>query len=484
MPCCIHYYGKNFKVFFIKSDQTLKQYFGGDIQKFSEKLPGFKWGKYKGEKHLPSYNYLGPGTRLDIRLDENNIPKPGEEPINEIDQLAYIHDLAYKNSSNIQDRHKADLEMTNGLKQLQNLSIPQRLIRLMIIKLFRAKIKLGGGERPTQRTAKAQAIDALYKQPVLKQEPKPKGRVHGSFKETSKPKSRVGDHPKVSTQTSDVKTKYELDKMVKLANELHKPFRKPEQLRKINFRSKDNIWNADLVMMPVEDGYKYILTAMDGWTRHSWVIPLKHKDGLTVSKAFEEIMKKSRRRPNKLWVDQGYEFYNQHLFKLFRFKKEHILEKDENGEYKNQIYSVFNASKNPVIERFNRTLTNKLWKQFTVQGNQKWLKILQPTVSKYNNTIHSTIGTTPALASKDPSLVKIQLEPPAKSKPKFKVNDRVRIFKWKDRFEKGYRGYWTKEIFRVTKVKNTTPVMYEIQDLNNEDIKGSFYQSELQKTYF
>ena len=172
------------------------------------------------------------------------------------------------------------------------------------------------------------------------------------------------------------------------------------------------------------------------------------------------------------------------MYKLFKFKKENILEKDSNGEYKNQIYSVFNASKNPVIERFNRTLTNKLWKQFTAQGNQKWLHILQPTVSKYNNSIHSTIRTTPALASNDPSLVKIQLEPPAKSKPKFKASDRVRIFKWKDRFEKGYRGYWSNEIFKIKEALGTNPITYEIQDLDGEMIRGSFYSNELQKTWF
>ena len=186
MPC-IHYYGRNFKVPCIKSDQTLKLYFGGDIQKFSEKLPGFVWAKYPKEKHLPSYNYLGPGTRLDIRLNENNIPKPGEEPINQIDRLAYMHDLAYQSSSNIQDRHKADLDMINGLKQLQNLSIPQRLIRTLIIRLFRAKIKLGQGAR----AAKTHAIENLYKQPI---DPKP---VQGSFKEASKPKTCVS---KPSTQ--------------------------------------------------------------------------------------------------------------------------------------------------------------------------------------------------------------------------------------------------------------------------------------------
>ena len=68
--------------------------------------------------------------------------------------------------------------------------------------------------------------------------------------------------------------------------------------------------------MPEEDGYedhrhypyKYILTVLDRYTRYAWAVPLKHKDGLTVSNAFKEIMKKSNRRPRKLWVDQGKSF--------------------------------------------------------------------------------------------------------------------------------------------------------------------------------
>ena len=171
-----HFYGLNFVIPCMKQKQTLKQYFGGDIQKFSEKLPSFIWSKYPKEKHLPSYNYLGPCTQLDIRLDENNLPKQGEEPINEIDRLAYIHDLAYQKSSNIQDRHKADLDMIEGLKGLQNLSFPHKLIKFMIIKLFKTKIKLGQGQRPRQltlqgaRAAKAQAIENLYKQPKIDSE--------------------------------------------------------------------------------------------------------------------------------------------------------------------------------------------------------------------------------------------------------------------------------------------------------------------------
>ena len=192
-------------------------------------------------------------------------------------------------------------------------------------------------------------------------------------------------------------------------------------------------------MMPEQDGFKYILTVLDGYTRYAWCVPLKNKKGETVANAFKDIMKKSKRKPNKLFVDEGKEFYNQHMYELFKFKKEDILEKDsETGNYKNQIYSVFNASKNPVIERFNRTLTNNLWKQFTVQGNQQWLDILQPTVDKYNNSVHSTIRVSSIKASKDPSSVKIQTEAPPGPKLKFKVGDRIRIFKWKDRFEKGY----------------------------------------------
>ena len=95
---------------------NLKQWFGGDIQKFSSKLPGFIWSRYPGENHLPCYNYLGPGFRFDIRTDEYNNPKPGEEPINAIGHLAYIHDLAYQWSENIVDRHKADMQMISELK--------------------------------------------------------------------------------------------------------------------------------------------------------------------------------------------------------------------------------------------------------------------------------------------------------------------------------------------------------------------------------
>ena len=94
-----HCFGYNFTIPHIHELQNLKKYFGGDIQKFTSKLPGFIWAKYKGEKHLPSYNYLGPNTRLDIRLNENNIPKSGEEPINAIFCKITLHKFSLKKCS-------------------------------------------------------------------------------------------------------------------------------------------------------------------------------------------------------------------------------------------------------------------------------------------------------------------------------------------------------------------------------------------------
>ena len=121
-----------------------------------------------------------------------------------------------------------------------------------------------------------------------------------------------------------------------------------------------------------------------------------------------------------------------------------------------------------------------------------WLDILPVIVKDYNNTIHSTTDMTPIDASKqDPEIQKIlhdlYYKDREKSKPiksKFKLNDFVRIDRWKKHFEKGYTQRWSSEIFRISKVLQTNPISYQISDSNNELIKGSFSNNELQKTKF
>ncbi|KAL9967138.1 hypothetical protein ACROYT_G025310 [Oculina patagonica] len=147
----------------------------------------------------------------------------------------------------------------------------------------------------------------------------------------------------------------------------------------------------------------------------------------------------------------------------------------------------YKKGKAVVIERFNRTLKNKMYKQFTIQGNTQYLEILPKIVKEYNNTKHSSIKMTPTEASKKKNEGTVYFNlygdmEPLSAKPKFKVGDKVRISKYKRIvFDKGYTPNWSEEMFVITKIQHTNPITYKLKDLNNEDIQGSFYEPELLK---
>ena len=392
-----------------------------DIQSNLSNLPGFPWSKYPGEKHLPGHNYVGPGTRLDIRLDENDNPKLGEYPIDRDDKTAYIHDIKYRDcGDDLQCKHEADRAMLQQLGSIKDPTFREKLDSLLIKGVINTKLKFGVG----------------------------------------------------------------FDQAEQLANELHKPYKKPRVYLRVKVNDKDHIWTADLVTMPLDNQgrrgkFKYILTVMDCYTKYAWAVPLQNKTGLTTKIALEKIISSSGRTPQKLWVDKGKEFYNSNVKQLL---EEHLI----------KMYSTGNEGKAVMIERLNRTIEEKLWKRFTVQGHQKWVKILPEVVEKYNNTVHSSIKTTPVEASKNPKSIKqINYEninknelTQRKQTPRFKLGDRVRIFKYKDLFEKGYTASWTNEVFKISEVIQSSPITYRIKDLNEEDIEGRFYENELQKTHF
>ncbi|ESO87381.1 hypothetical protein LOTGIDRAFT_166529 [Lottia gigantea] len=145
-----------------------KTYFGaGDIKKSFGSLPGFPWAKYPGEKHLPGHNYTGPGTRLDLRLDENDNPKPGEEPVNRVDAAALKHDILYRNKD-ITFRHQADKQMIDELENIPYPTFKEKLQRALIINLLKAKLKL---ERITDvKRYLRRNIKNLVDEPKLQQE--------------------------------------------------------------------------------------------------------------------------------------------------------------------------------------------------------------------------------------------------------------------------------------------------------------------------
>ena len=117
-----------------------------DLQSAFGKMPGFIWGKYPGEKHMiykfptKSYSYLGPGSRVDIRLDENDKPKVGEEPVSPTDQLALHHDIAYRDAEKqdpeiaLQMKHEADKTMIEQLDQVPTTGIIDKFANFTVNK--------------------------------------------------------------------------------------------------------------------------------------------------------------------------------------------------------------------------------------------------------------------------------------------------------------------------------------------------------------
>ena len=177
-------------------------------------------------------------------------------------------------------------------------------------------------------------------------------------------------------------------------------------------------------------GVKYLLCVIDLFSKYAFVVPLKDKNGSSVVREFGKIVNESGRRPNKISVDQGSEFYNKTFKNWLR---------DEGIE----MYSTYNEGKSVVAERFIRTLRNKLYKHMTAIGKNVYWNVLDDVVAKYNDTINRSIGMKPKDVKTDKKSVYVE-ESNEKS-TRFRVGDCVRISKFKNIFAKGYTPNWSKE---------------------------------------
>ena len=264
-----------------------------------------------------------------------------------------------------------------------------------------------------------------------------------------------------------------------LAEELHKPITTNFRKRRVISYGVDEIWGADLVEMQKNSkwnkGLKYLLMVIDIFSKYGWIVPLNDKKTESVSTAFDLIFKKSKRKPEKLWTDKGSEFISKH-FKDF-LKRHNIT-----------LYHTPNEEISSIVERWNKTMKNKMWKMFSANNNTVYWDKLDKLVDDYNNRKHSSIKMTPTEASKKGNEKQvfanlhedeIYLKP---KKPKFSIGDKVRLSKYKRRvFDKGYTPNWTEEVFVIDKVNLTKPVTYHVVDLLGEKVEGSFYEKELQK---
>ena len=259
-----------------------------------------------------------------------------------------------------------------------------------------------------------------------------------------------------------------------LSYTLHKPIQKRFPTRKYKVSGVNDLWQMDLMeMIPyarVNRGYRYILTCIDVFSRFAQAIPVKRKNGADMHTAIIKLLKE--KVPAHVQTDSGKEFYNKIVQNLFKINK--ITH-----------YTVHSQYKAAVVERFNRTLREKLNRYFTHTGSKVWWNVLHRIINTYNQTNHRGIGGMKPIEVKnylnfweEHHTVKSPSE-----KRSIKINDFVRISRiTQSPFKKNFDQNWSEEVFRVVKIDLTdTPTMYSIEDLRGEKIDGKFYKEELQR---
>lgn len=267
-----------------------------------------------------------------------------------------------------------------------------------------------------------------------------------------------------------------------IATEIHRPVKKLFPRRHVHASGKDEVWSMDLVDMSEwkdsNDGEKFMLTVVDVFTRYAWAKPMRSKTAIDTYAAFISIVEESGRKPEKIWVDQGKEFYNS-IFNKWMAANAAVM------------YSTFGESKSVIVERFNKTLKTKMWFYYTEFNTRRWIDELPKLMRWYNTRVHSTIKMSPmeACKKKNFSLVNAIINPELKDrsggsrKPRYAVGDTVRISRTKGIFEKGYLPNWSREVFKIVEVQvpfsPESPVVYKLEDRAGEVLQGSFYTEEL-----
>lgn len=261
---------------------------------------------------------------------------------------------------------------------------------------------------------------------------------------------------------------------------LHKPVRRNFKRSHVIVRAIDEQWSADLVdlqkLSKYNKGMKYLLTIVDVFSKYGFAYPLKSKSGPTLTEAFKTIFTKSKRKPLRLQTDKGTEFLNS---TLQRFLKQQNV----------QHFVTQSETKAQTVERFNKTLKDRMFRAFTIGNTLNYLTLLPSLLKGYNASTHRTIGMAPKdvnLKTQEFVWKKAFRQAWLKNKRtglrrfKFKVGDKVRISKARRTFKKGYLPGWTEEVFIIRQLVKQSPPAYKIEEYDGTMVKGTFYEHELQ----
>ena len=263
---------------------------------------------------------------------------------------------------------------------------------------------------------------------------------------------------------------------------LHKAARKKFPRNVYYSDGIDQTWQVDLIdlnkLSKFNRKYKFILTCIDIFSKFAWARPLTDKKGSTVAVALKSIFDVGR-LPSQLQSDKGKEFLNREVQKLLKDKNIHFFT-TQNPD-----------TKCAIVERWNRTLKNRIFRYFTKANDFSYHNILQDIVGGYNRSYHRTIKRTPASVNKDnESSVWLTMYGDLNERRKLargkklsllRSGDLVRISIEKLPFRKGYLRQWSEEIFTVVKRIDKHRPVYILKDFSGEEIEGTFYAWEIQK---
>jgi transposase InsO family protein len=238
----------------------------------------------------------------------------------------------------------------------------------------------------------------------------------------------------------------------------------------------DEQWQADLMDMTWvsrwNNNNKYIFVVIDCLSRYAWAIAVKDKSARTIVDSFKKIISDSGRKPEKLQTDQGKEFVNNQLRDYLKsINVNHFLATD-------------GLIKCAIVERFNRTLRNRIYRYFHYKDTKKYIDNLSSIMEGYNKSYHRTIKMSPEEALDDYETARTNIfdgqEKSTRKQKPYKVGDGVRITSHKLVFEKDATAKWKEEIFKIAKVKHTPQgYVYRLVDWGDEPITSIFYHDEL-----
>ena len=257
----------------------------------------------------------------------------------------------------------------------------------------------------------------------------------------------------------------------------HKAVRRKFQRSKIWSPGINFLWEADLTSMEnlsrQNDGVRFLLCAIDVFSKRAFVVGIKNKAGRTVTDAMNRIFNDIKITPKKLRTDQGSEFKSKEFQNLMRAKKIHH-------------YYAFGKMKAAVCERFNRSLKSRLAKFLTDQNTRRYISHLDQIVAGYNNSPHRTIKMSPASVNrKNENTVRRQIYGEEKQKtkliqPRFRVGDLVYVAHDKGTFARGFRPNFKPPAYRILQLIAHFPYRYIlIEPDTGKTLSRSYYEAEM-----